>query len=100
METFENLRKSLGYSDPCPHFYIPQITIGYFPMNEEELKWNTKPVLEIYLNLKYLQQRSTKEMKGGLFAVQLAGEEFLIEKNSCTRCPAILDMAWIWLRYS
>ena len=50
METFENLRKSLGYSDPCPHFYIPQITIGYFPMNEEELKWNTKPVLEIYLN--------------------------------------------------
>ena len=37
METFENLRKSLGYSDPCPHFYIPQITIGYFPMNEEEL---------------------------------------------------------------
>ena len=64
METFEKLRKSLGYSDPCPHFYIPQITIGYFPMNEEELKWNTKPVLEIYLNLKYLEQRSTKEMKG------------------------------------
>ena len=53
METFEKLRKSLGYSDPCPHFYIPQITIGYFPMNEEELKWNTKPVLEKYLNLKY-----------------------------------------------
>ena len=53
METFENLRKSLGYSDRCPHFYIPHITIGYFPMNEEELKWNTKPVLEKYLNLKY-----------------------------------------------
>ena len=87
METFENLRKSLGYSDPCPHFYIP--------MKEEELKWNTKPVLKKYLNLKYLQQRSTKEMKGGLFAVRLAGEEFLIEKNSCTRCPAILDMVEI-----
>ena len=53
MKTFENLRKSLGYSDPCSHFYIPHITIGYFPMNEEELKWNTKPVLEKYLNLKY-----------------------------------------------
>ena len=88
METFENLRKSLGYSRPCPHLYIPHITIGYFPLNVEEQKLNTKPLLEKYLNMKYLQQSSIKEMNGGLFAVQLAGEEFLVEKNSCTRSPA------------
>ena len=28
-ETFERLRKSLGFEDPCPHFYVPHKTIGY-----------------------------------------------------------------------
>ena len=28
-KTFVNLIKPLGYKDPCPHFYVPHITVGY-----------------------------------------------------------------------
>ena len=56
------------------------------PMNEEESNLNVKPILEKYFNLRYLQFGATKEIKGGLFAIQLAREEVLIKKNTCTRC--------------
>ena len=55
-------------------------------MNEEESKLNVKPLLEKYFNLGYLQFGAAKEIKGGLFAIQLAREEVLIKKNTCTRC--------------
>ena len=45
-EKFENLRNSLVYKDPYPHFYVPQITIGYFPSNKEKSKLNAKPIEE------------------------------------------------------
>ena len=41
------------------------------PMNEEESNLNMKPLVE-----KYLQFSATKEIKGGLFTVQLARESF------------------------
>ena len=44
-------------------------------MNEEESKLNVKPLLEKYFNLRYLQFGATKEIKEGLFAIQLAGEK-------------------------
>ena len=37
-------------------------------MIEEESNFDEKSLVEKYLNLKYLQQSATKEIKGGLFA--------------------------------
>ena len=86
--SFDSLRRSLRYVDPCPIYYVPHITVGYCRMNKEEIKLNPKPLVEKYLNMSYLQLSVTEEINGGLFAVQLAGEKFWIERNSCTRCPA------------
>ena len=62
--------------------YVPHVTIGY----DEESKLNVKPLVEKYLSLRYLQESAMKEIEGGLLAVQLAEETFLIKKS--TRCPA------------
>ena len=64
METFEKLRKSLGYSDPYPHFYIPQITIGYFPMNEGikvEHKTRIRDILEPEVPAAKINQRDERQ---------------------------------------
>ena len=47
------------------------LTLGT-PMNKEESKLNVKPKEEKYLNMRYLQLSSAKEIKGGLFAFQFA----------------------------
>ena len=54
-------------------------------MNEEESKLNVIPRLEKYFNPRYPQLSTTKEIKGGLFAVQLASEKFFDQDASTPR---------------